>query len=111
MTKVLYINSNDQMGQRFSGIDWFEGLEKLDFSPRMLIGRDKTSKDVRIASYRDKTPNLLKNGIKYFERNLGHQSYLSPTYIELTPRKEFKDADIVHYQVIHDGNWFRFLLN
>lgn len=107
MTKVLYINSNDQMGQRFSGIDWFEGLEKLDFSPRMLIGRDKTSEDVRIASYRDKTPNLLKNGIKYFERNLGHQSYLSPTYFELTPRKEFKDADVVHYQVIHDGNWFR----
>jgi glycosyltransferase involved in cell wall biosynthesis len=107
MNKILYINSNDQMGQRFSGIDWFEGLEELDFSPRMLIGRDKTSEDLRIRSYRDRTPNLLKNAIKYFERNLGHQSYLSPTYFELMPRKEFREADIVHYQVIHDGNWFR----
>ena len=95
------------MGQRFSGIGWFEGLEKLDYSPKMLIGRDKTTEDTRIKSYRDKTPNLLKDAIKFFERNLGHQSSLSPTYFELTPRKEFKEADIVHYQVIHDGNWFR----
>jgi glycosyltransferase involved in cell wall biosynthesis len=95
------------MGQRFSGIDWFEGLEKLDYSPKMLIGRDKTTEDIRIRSYRDKTPSLLKDAIKYFERSLSHQSFLSPTYFELTPRIEFKEADIVHYQVVHDGNWFR----
>ena len=65
MNKILYINSNDQLGQRFSGIDWFEGLEKLDFSAKMLIGRAKTSDDLRITSYRDRKPNLLKNTVKF----------------------------------------------
>jgi len=105
--KILFVNSNDKMGQRFSGIDWFEKLEEQGFSPKMLIGRDKSSNDERIMTFKNKTPILFQNAVKYFERNLGRQSYLSPTYLELSMQEEFRNADLVHYQVIHDGSWFR----
>lgn len=107
MPQILFVNSNDEMGQRFSGIDWFEKLEEQGFSPKMLIGRDKSSDDERIKAFKNKTPILLQNAVKYFERNLGRQSYLSPTYLELSLQEEFRSADLVHYQVIHDGSWFR----
>ncbi len=107
MLQLLFVNSNDQMGQRFSGIDWFEKLEEQGFSPKMLIGRNKSSDDERIRTFRGRTPILFQNAVKYFERNLGRQSYLSPTYLELSMQEEFRNADIVHYQVIHDGSWFR----
>jgi len=106
MLQLLFVNSNDQTGQRFSGIDWFEKLEEQGFSSKMLIGRDKSSDDERIKSFK-RTPALFQNAVKYFERNLGRQSYLSPTYMELSLQEEFRNADLVHYQVIHDGSWFR----
>jgi glycosyltransferase involved in cell wall biosynthesis len=105
--QLLFVNSNDKMGQRFSGIDWFEKLEEQGFSSRMLIGRDKYSDDERVQTFRNRTPMLFQNAVKYFERSLGRQSYLSPTYLELSSQEGFKNADLVHYQVIHDGSWFR----
>lgn len=105
--QLLFVNSNDKMGQRFSGIDWFEKLEDQGFSSRMLIGRDKNSDDARVQTFRNRTPILFQNAVKYFERSLGRQSYLSPTYLELSTQEGFKNADLVHYQVIHDGSWFR----
>jgi glycosyltransferase involved in cell wall biosynthesis len=72
----------------------------------MLINQNCSLSDSRISNYRQ-IPKLAQQGIKFFEREFSTQSRLSPTHFELKKNVHFQEADIVHYQVIHDGHWFR----
>jgi len=107
MKRLLFVTSNDAMGKRFNGIDWMNDLESLGFKSSVLLGRRPQEKDERIKYLRYLVPVILQKGIKYIERKLGTQSRFSPSYLELNLHKEWRDADVLHFQLVHDGSWFR----
>ena len=107
MKKILFVTSNDVLGRRFNGIDWIDELEKIGFKCNFLLGRKPQLSDERIKYLRYLMPEILQKGIKYLEREFSTQSRFSPSYFELKIHKEWRQADIAHFQIVHDGSWFR----
>jgi len=107
MKRVTFLNSNDKMGQRFSGIDWFPKLFDAGWDSRMLVGHRPASSDPRVAqTTRLSSPSVIST-FRAIEIYRGKQNSFSP-FGRLIERHEFiVNADILHFQVMHDLGWFR----
>jgi len=104
---VLFINSNDRSGERFSGIAWFDELEKQSWKAKMYVGNAKVSGNPDIETLFPGIPSeVLKIGRKR-EYVTGRQSSSAIWTSQIARKTHFKGANIVHYQIIHDGSWFR----
>lgn len=107
MKRVTFLNSNDKMGQRFSGIDWFPKLFDAGWDSRMLVGHRPASLDPRVAhTTRLNSPGVIST-FRAIEIYRGKQNSLSP-FGRIIEKHEFiENADILHFQVMHDLGWFK----
>lgn len=100
---IIQINNTDLIGRRFNGYDLKITLNELDHeSYQMVLQKQSTDKN---------TISLLDNYERVFirdtilksnESNLGIQNLLNPWGKVIMDSKYFKDADIVHYHLIHN---------
>jgi glycosyltransferase involved in cell wall biosynthesis len=108
MPKVMYIHSNDVQGQRFSGIDWHEALKSRGWESTIAVGYGKKSELGFVTNlFKFKYISQIHNLFTILERKTGHQSRLAFWTSFLSRSKHFKSSDVIHYQVLHDGGWFR----
>lgn len=107
MKRVTFLNSNDKMGQRFSGIDWFSKLFDAGWDSRMLVGHRPASLDPRVAqTTRLSSPRVI-SAFRAIEIYRGVHNSVSP-FGRIIEKHEFiANADILHFQVMHDLGWFK----
>lgn len=102
--KSLQIGNNDTVGARFNGQDLHKDLVRRGYPSRHLVwekhGKDPLTSDMHFPLQR-----TLTNAIRGVEHQLSVHSMLHPAPLLVARRPEFKNADLVHYHLLHTG-WF-----
>ncbi|MFK4492813.1 glycosyltransferase [Bradyrhizobium sp. USDA 336] len=101
--KVLQLNSSDLIGSRFNGFDVrhllaADGIETHHLVWNKLSDSNASSKFFRIPRSRDLTKMLGR-----IERAYSIHSRLQLQSFTLPLHRAFREADVVHYHIIHDG--------
>ena len=105
--KVLFISSGDLVGSRFNGYDWLPGLESRGFTGNLIVNWNKDSRDPRVATissfWNRSLPRKLKRLIflAYLKEGIEFGKY--PWSRSLFTKKVYKEADLIHLQIVHDG--------
>ncbi len=101
--KVLQVNSSDIIGSRFNGFDIRGLLADQGIKSHHLVW-NKISKEAASSRFFDVPGSRLAMQIlarveRFFSihSRLQWQSFLLPLH------REFREADVVHYHILHDG--------
>jgi glycosyltransferase involved in cell wall biosynthesis len=101
--KVLQINSSDLIGSRFNGFGIRHLLKAEGIDTHHLVWQKQSDSesssrlfDIRGARTATNILGRLEHAFSFHSR-LQLQSFAIPLY------REFRDADVVHYHIIHDG--------
>jgi glycosyltransferase involved in cell wall biosynthesis len=101
--KLLQINSNDTFGNRFNGIAIRDLLRERGIESKHLVWRRwSDDPDVKQA-FDSRLSQQMARVLAKAENLLSLQSWLHLQWLLLTGSEEFRAADVVHYQIIHDG--------
>lgn len=96
---ILQINNTDLPGARFNGYNLQKEFNKIGITTKQLV-YEKLSDDSNVISFADSIDTI---GIyKDFEYQSSVQSIIFPYGNKIMQMKEFLDADIVHYHLIHN---------
>jgi glycosyltransferase involved in cell wall biosynthesis len=105
--KILFVSSGDLVGSRFNGFDWLEGLSARGVDAELVVNWNKNSQHPKVKSLSSFWSGNLMRKIK----RLIYQSYLNegvefgyyPWSKSLFKSSEYKRADLIHMQIVHDG--------
>lgn len=100
MMNILEVNYADKVGHIFNGYDLHRALMQKDVKAKQLV-IDKRTKDDSVVKLRIDT--ILHQQIKEIERQYSISNLLYPYGTEIENMKEFQEADIVHYHILHNG--------
>ena len=101
--KILQIGNTDLIGNRFNGHDLHKSFLKLGLQSEHCVW-DKQSDDARTWEIsRIKNKRAANYILNYVERQSSLQSLLFPMSYKLLFNNKFKNADIVHFHLIHTG--------
>lgn len=104
--KLLQITSNDLAGSRFNGLGIRSSLKDEGIHSTHLVWcRTCDDPDVRLA-YDYPGSRFLTGVLNSLEYRLSLQSMLHFQWFSLPALKEFREADLVHLHLIHDGGYF-----
>jgi glycosyltransferase involved in cell wall biosynthesis len=101
--KVLNIGSSDIVGGRFNGYCASEFLAAEKIESRHLVWNAKSNAPNVQAMFNIPGSRLATRALGWFERRLSLHSIVQLQSFALPAHKAFRDADVVHYQIIHDG--------
>jgi glycosyltransferase involved in cell wall biosynthesis len=101
--KLVQINRNDVIGGRFNGYAIRKALRDYDIDSTHLIWNAHTD-DPQVKTFQPFPGNRrFVNWATKLEKELSMHAMLQFNSF-LTPlQKEFREADVVHYHIIHDG--------
>ncbi len=101
--KLVQINRSDVTGGRFNGYALRDLLEKRGVESTHLVW-DKTINDPRVKRLLPFPGSRRLNEVLHeMERKRSMHAVMSVQSYALPVQQEFKDADVVHYHIIHDG--------
>ncbi|WP_284268641.1 glycosyltransferase [Bradyrhizobium iriomotense] len=103
MLKVLQINSSDIIGSRFNGFDVRELLAAEGVSSHHLVWNKLSESRSSTRLFSIPGSRLLTKTLGRFERAMSVHSRLQPSSFSIPFHRAFRDADVVHYHIIHDG--------
>jgi glycosyltransferase involved in cell wall biosynthesis len=101
--RVLHVTDADLPGRHFNGYDLLRDLAPRQIHGKLAVLR-KESKDPRVVSlFSDYTDSALFDHLKAIERRNSINNLLVPWGRLLAKTREFAEADLVHYHLIHNG--------
>lgn len=105
--RVLGLNWADEVGKRFNGLSIVDELKNLDVEYKLFAGKKNASSHQSVVGkdFSEKY-NRTHKQISNLEFRTGLQSRLFWTTKEVFKYQEFKEADLIHIHIIHNG-WFR----
>ena len=105
--RVLGLNWADEVGKRFNGLSIVDELRNEDVEYKLFAGKINASSHPSVVGkdFSEKH-SRLHTQISNLESKTGFQSRLFWTTKEVFRYQEFKDADLIHIHIIHNG-WFR----
>ena len=103
MIKVLQVNSSDVVGSRFNNFALRELLAANDVRSRHLVWKKQSDDPASALFFNVPGSRLAVRALNRLERDLSLHGRLFPQSFTLPLHGEFRDADIVHYHIIHDG--------
>ncbi|WP_447922500.1 glycosyltransferase family 4 protein [Achromobacter aegrifaciens] len=100
--KVLQVNGYQSPGRRFNGLSLKPYLEKLGVSSTHFVWEQDKQEDgvVSLNGAILRKINRLTRGV---EKTLSLQSQLYSNGMHFRRMPEFREADLVHYHIIHSG--------
>ncbi len=103
MLNVVQIGRSDLLGGRFNGYSVAEHLRNRGVASSHLV-HDKRSTDdnVRTVFAGERTRKFIE-ATSRLEFRLGHHAILQLNSFILPVNRAFRDADVSHYHIIHDG--------
>ena len=97
--KVLQVSHSDSPGERFNGYDLMNALNQTaEIECKMLVHSKKRHQDV-VKVLKDEDP-ILNHQLIAIGENFCMSNLISPWVRLIVETKEWKDADIVHYQLM-----------
>lgn len=97
---VLQINNTDLPGARFNGYAVMKYFFNKGINCKQLVF-DKYSTDENVVSFADAIPEINKI-YRNFEKKMGIHGLVYPYANKIMKMKEFVEADVVHYHLIHN---------
>jgi len=101
--KVLHVTDADLPGRHFNGYDLIRDLEPKGFSVKQVVLRKTSSNPNVVGLFKGRGDEELQSRIVEFERRHSINSLLFPWAREIAQTREFQQADLVHYHLIHNG--------
>lgn len=100
--KIIQINGYQSPGRRFNGLSLKPYLAELNIHSKQFVWeQDRAENDVvSLQSTVQRKINRLTRGV---ERTFSLQSQLYTNGFHLKRLPEFREADLVHYHIIHSG--------
>lgn len=96
---ILQINNTDLVGARFNGYNAQVYFNKIGLPTKQLV-YDKCSDDVNVISFADSVRTV--DVYKKFEEEHSLNSIVFPYANKIMQMREFQEADVVHYHLIHN---------
>jgi glycosyltransferase involved in cell wall biosynthesis len=101
--QVLNISGADEAGGRWNGFDAIEPLKGYEIESKIASFWAKTSDSPSsVALFPGRATRILAEAARYAERISGRQSTFQFWSNKLFDLPEFKAADLVHLQLVHD---------
>lgn len=97
--RILHVNNTDLPGARFNGYSMLNKQRETGVDAFQIV-RDKVSHNDKVVSF--ELDRELYNSIFLFEKHLSIKNMCFPYGKILAETKTFKDADVVHYHLIHN---------
>lgn len=94
---ILQVSHSDNPGERFNGYDLMEALKTKGISSSMLV-RNKKNRNNDVHAILTKQEEVTCAQISSFGQVYQTENIISPWVRLIVNTKEWKDADIVHYQ-------------
>lgn len=98
--KIAFVNDNDLFGRRFNGHDLQVYLNKNGHKAYQFVMNKVGSDSHTIPIIQKEESQFLREKCKDFEERISMQSVIYPFGEILAEKKEFKEADVVHYHLI-----------
>lgn len=96
--RILQVSHSDSPGERFNGYDLMKELNKFeDVSCSMIVSKNTYAESVGILN---KKNQVLQNRMVALGKNLGVENLISPWVKMIVETQEWKNADVVHYQLL-----------
>jgi glycosyltransferase involved in cell wall biosynthesis len=100
---ILQVGHSDLIGKRFNGYDLNAWLRKKGFNCWNCVWEKKSNDENVFELLPIKNKKYINFIHGFIDKNLSLQSLSTPWSFRLVFDKHFKNADIVHYHVIHGG--------
>lgn len=97
---IAFVNDNDLAGRRFNGHDLQVYLNSHGHKAVQFVMRKAGTDKNTIPIVQDENSLMLRERCMQFEENISMQSVIYPFGEVLAKKKEFKQADVVHYHLI-----------
>jgi glycosyltransferase involved in cell wall biosynthesis len=103
--RLLNVNFNDLVGSQFNNYAHREALHDYNIWARFCVWMKQSNDDnvTKLWMGGKYLSRYFRGGIWVIERALSVQSMLYPFGFQLPFRKCFKQADVVHYHILHNG--------
>ena len=100
--KILQVNGYQSPGRRFNGLSLKPYLAELDIQSKQLVWeQDRQEQDV--ISLQGKAVHKINRLTRGVERVFSLQSQLYTNGLHVKRLPEFREADLIHYHIIHSG--------
>ncbi|MBA3992057.1 MAG: glycosyl transferase family 1 [Cyanobacteria bacterium DS2.3.42] len=99
---ILQVGATDEEGARFNGQDLHKELRERGFRSHHMVW-SKTGDDPDTSEIKTTKSIKRQQKIQRLEYKFSLQSLLYPFAFEFPLRKQFKEADLVHYHLLHTG--------
>ncbi|UYZ34254.1 glycosyltransferase [Clostridium beijerinckii] len=99
--KIVQVSNCDLAGRKFNGYDLHNSLNELGHQTYQLI-LEKASRDSTVVQLCSPHSLFIRGILKNLEYQLSMANLIYPFGKSLVEEQCFKDADIVHYHLIHN---------
>ena len=99
---ILHVNNVDLLGSRFNGYDMQRALNKRGITANQIVMQQMSTDPHTHLLPTWSGENYLQGRIIAGERKMSIHGMLYPYLLKLTDTAEFKQADIVHYHLLHN---------
>lgn len=101
--RVLYVNNVDLPGRRYNGFDLLDELARREIGAKQAVVK-KLSTDPRVLLLADASNDeSLQVALRRVETLHSMDNLLPPWGRLLSKSAEFREANVVHYHLIHNG--------
>jgi glycosyltransferase involved in cell wall biosynthesis len=100
---VLYVGSSDIVGSRFNGFAARDSLSAENIDSRHLVWNAKSDSTHVQPMFNIPGSRQAMRALARVERRMSIHSMLQLQSFALPIHQAFRAADVVHYQIIHDG--------
>ena len=101
--KVLHVNNVDVSGRRFNGYDLMTDLGDRGFGGKQAVLEKSSSNPNVVSLFAGPGDVELQHRLGQVEDRHSMRSILYPWGCMLSELPEFREADVVHYHLIHTG--------
>jgi glycosyltransferase involved in cell wall biosynthesis len=107
--KILYVSSHDLVGQQFNGYLLLNVLRKMGIDARMYVHMYQVNKPDVIYHMKNPVAYFLNRVLSRLGKALSLHAILPIHSLDIMKNSFYKEADIVHLQLIHATPFFSLL--
>lgn len=107
--KVLFVSSHDLVGQQFNGYLLLDAMRKEGIDARMFVYHSQADRPGVVYKLGGKGCIFLNRRLSQVEEQLSLYSILPILSSDIMRHRFYKEADIVHLQLIHAARFFSLL--
>ena len=97
---ILQVNFSDLIGHIFNGYDLHLALNQMGINANQVVMDKRSNQNTVLELKKD---NILQHQLRQFEKEYSISNLVFPYGEEIRNLQEYKNADIVHYHIMHNG--------